>query len=79
VPNTSNVTRYSIDFRTVHLDDVLNRLGAPNIDSACTGTTMGDYLKGTDFSHLPAEAIAPYLDGTEIEYASPAVVVGKAT
>lgn len=79
VPNTSPVTRYSIDFRTVHLDDVLNRLGAPNIDSACTGTTMGDYLKGTDFSHLPAETIALYLDGTEIEYASPAAVTAKAT
>jgi len=67
-PNTSGVTRYSVDFRTVHLDDVLNRIGAPNIDSACTGTTMGDYLKGTDFSHLPPEAMALYLDGTESKY-----------
>jgi len=68
VPNRSSVTRYSIDFRTVHLDDVVQRCGAPNVDSACTGTTLGDYLRGTDFSHLPAEAIAPYLDGTESEY-----------
>lgn len=68
VPNTSGLTRYSIDFRTVHLDDVWTRTGAPNIDSACTGTTMGDYLKGTDFSQLPAEAIALYQDGTEIVY-----------
>jgi hypothetical protein len=67
-PNTSGVTRYSIDFRTVHLDDVLNRIGAPNADSACTGTTMGDYLKGTDFSHLPKAAMALYLDGTESQY-----------
>src|ERR1700761_1195787 len=52
VPNTSPLVRYSIDFRTVHLDDVWNRLGAPNIDSACTGTTMGDYLRGTDLSHI---------------------------
>ena len=73
-PNTSGVTRYSVDFRTVHLDDVLNRIGAPNIDSACTGTTMGDYLKGTDFSHLPPEAMALYLDGTESKYAlSPSI------
>ena len=69
VPNTSNVTRYSIDFRTVHLDDVLKRKGAPNVDSACTGTTMGDYLRGTDLSHLPEDAISLYLDGTEIQYA----------
>ena len=65
VPNTSEFTRYSIDFRTVHLDDVWARTGAPNIDSACTGTTMGDYLRGTDFSHLPPDAIALYQDGTE--------------
>ncbi len=62
VPNTSNVTRYSIDFRTVHLDDVLGSKGAKNIDSACTGTTMGDYLRGTDFEHLPEEVIARYRD-----------------
>ena len=33
VPNTSGVTRFSIDFRTVHLDDVVGRKGAPNVDS----------------------------------------------
>jgi hypothetical protein len=69
VPNTAGLTRYSIDFRTVHLDDVWTRTGAPNIDSACTGTSMGDFLKGTDFSHLPPEALALYHDGTEIQYA----------
>jgi hypothetical protein len=74
VPNTSNVTRYSADFRTVHLDDVFGRVGARNVDSACTGTTMGDYLRATDFSHLPQEAMAPYLDGTESKYAlSPSI------
>jgi hypothetical protein len=60
VPNTSGRTRYSIDFRTVHLDDVMGDAGAPNVDSACTGTTMGDYLRGTDLAHLPAELIARY-------------------
>ena len=68
VPNTSGVTRYSIDFRTVHLDDVWNKCGAPNVDSAATGTTMRDYLRATDFSHLPEEAIALYFDGTEAEF-----------
>jgi hypothetical protein len=71
VPNTSGITRYSIDFRTVHLDDVLGRRGAPNVDSACTGTTMGDYMRATDLSHLPEEAMALYLDGTESEFAVP--------
>jgi hypothetical protein len=64
VPNTSPHIRYSIDFRTVHLDDVLNRRGAHNIDSACTGTTMHDYLRGSDLSHLPADALAMYEDAT---------------
>lgn len=72
VPNTSASTRYSIDFRTVHLDDVWSRTGAPNIDSACTGTSMGDFLKGTDFSRLPPEALALYQDGTECRYGSAA-------
>lgn len=67
VPNTSPHIRYSIDFRTVHLDDVLNRVGAANIDSACTGTTMYDYLRGTDLSHLPAEALAMYDDGALVQ------------
>lgn len=70
VPNTSDLTRYSIDFRTVHLDDVWNRVGAANIDSACTGTSMGDFLKGSDFSRLPAEALALYQDGSEVQYGS---------
>jgi hypothetical protein len=60
VPNTSGYTRFSIDFRTVHLDDVLARRGAPNIDSDSTGTCMGDYLRGTDLQHIPAEVIARY-------------------
>jgi len=63
VPNSSPHIRYSIDFRTVHLDDVLNRVGAPNVDSESTGTTIHDYLRGTDFCHLPAEATALYDDG----------------
>jgi hypothetical protein len=62
VPNTSDEARYSIDFRTVHLDDIWAETGAPNIDSACTGTTMRDYLRAKDFAHIPEEAIALYDD-----------------
>jgi hypothetical protein len=60
VPNTSPVTRYSIDFRTVHVDDLVGQAGANNVDSACTGTTIGDYLRGTDLAHLPDEALVLY-------------------
>lgn len=60
VPNTSGYTRFSIDFRTVNLDDVANQVGAPNLDSECTGTTMRDYLSCEDLSHIPDELIAKY-------------------
>jgi len=60
VPNTSGKTRFSIDFRLVNLDDVTNRRGAPNVDSSCTGTTLRDYLRGTDLAHLPEDLITPY-------------------
>jgi len=58
VPNTSDLVRYSIDFRTVHLDDVRASSGAANVDSACTGTSMSDFLRGTDLSHISEEAVA---------------------
>ena len=53
VPNTSGIARYSIDFRTVHRDDATARRGAANIDSACSGTTMQDYIRVRDLAHLP--------------------------
>jgi hypothetical protein len=62
VPNTSNYTRFSIDFRTVHLGDVTAKRGAPNIDSACTGTTLRDYLRVTDLSRIPEEICLLYDD-----------------
>ena len=60
VPNTTDYTRFSIDFRTVHLGDVRERRGAHNVDSACTGTTMGDYLRISDLAHLPSDLIESY-------------------
>ncbi len=63
MPNTTGRTRFSIDFRTVHLDDVEAFRGAPNVDSACTGTTMADYLRASDLEHLPDEVVAAYDPG----------------
>jgi phytanoyl-CoA dioxygenase PhyH len=65
VPNTSGKTRFSIDFRVVHEDDVKAKRGAPRVDEECTGTTMRDYLRGTDLTHLPDQLVALYDDGTE--------------
>lgn len=61
VPNTTEMTRISLDFRTIHLGDASSNKGAPNYDSHCTGTTMGDYLRGSDLAHVPDELIAKYL------------------
>jgi len=69
VPNTSGKTRISIDFRTVHLDELEIGGGAPNVDSACSGTTIGDYLRGSDLEHVPNSLQRTYLDpdSSEIE------------
>lgn len=63
VPNTSGRTRFSIDFRTVHVDDAGADIGAQNIDSLSTGTTMDDYLRGTDLTRLPESLFARYALG----------------
>jgi hypothetical protein len=67
VENTTGRTRFSIDFRTVNLDDVLARHGAPNLDSASTGTTMRDYLQAGDLSRIPEDIVAAYDDETSRE------------
>jgi hypothetical protein len=55
VPNTSGVTRFSIDFRTVCLRDAIENRGAPNIDSGCTGTSLRDFVRASDFAAMPEE------------------------
>jgi hypothetical protein len=60
VPNTSGVARYSIDFRTVNITDVKAGRGAPNIDSAPTGTSLRDFVRGRDLAPMPDEVIALY-------------------
>jgi hypothetical protein len=66
VPNTTGHTRFSIDFRTVHLDDVMGKKGAPNLDSACTGTALRDFLRVSDLSRLPEASVLPYEGAAEI-------------
>ncbi len=64
VPNTSGRTRFSIDFRSVHLADAAQRRGARWTDEQCTGTTMRDYLRGSDLSRLPEQVVSLYDDGS---------------
>jgi hypothetical protein len=60
VPNTSGRTRFSIDFRTVHLCDLRERKAATNIDSKPIGTSLRDFLRGTDLTRIPDDVVAMY-------------------
>jgi hypothetical protein len=60
VPNTTTRTRFSIDFRTVNLDDLIEGVGASNVDAACTGTTLRDFVRASDLAPLPEDIIEAY-------------------
>ena len=60
VPNSSGKTRFSIDFRVVNRRDVETYAGAANVDSECTGTNLGDFLRAADLQRLPDELIQDY-------------------
>jgi hypothetical protein len=49
-PNISGETRFSIDFRTINMSDITNKKGSPVIDSLARGTTLGDFLRASDFA-----------------------------
>ena len=63
IPNETQRTRFSIDFRTVDIEDVASFTGAPNIDSQCTGTTLRDYLRSDTNEHIAEEVVGPYEAG----------------
>jgi hypothetical protein len=56
-PNISGETRFSIDFRTINKSDIQNKRGGPVIDSLSRGTTLGDFLRASDFTRLEFEAL----------------------
>lgn len=64
IPNATGKTRFSIDFRTVHIDDVIAKRGAPNPDAACTGTALRDFLRGSDLVRIPEEVASMYDAGS---------------
>ncbi|MER6434695.1 hypothetical protein ABT272_45465 [Streptomyces sp900105245] len=51
-PNTSRKTRFSIDFRTVNVQDVISGASADNVDTAARGSTLGDFSRLSDGSKL---------------------------
>jgi hypothetical protein len=64
VANTSGHARYSIDFRTVNIDDAVAMSGAPNVDSAPVGTSLRDFVRGTDGSPMAEETVRLYDQAT---------------
>ncbi|HSS49012.1 MAG TPA: hypothetical protein VLX28_08695 [Thermoanaerobaculia bacterium] len=60
VPNTSGRSRFSIDFRTAHLDELAFQGGAPSLDRHCTGTTLFELRRASDLSPVPEEIIRLY-------------------
>ena len=67
IPNDSGRTRFSIDFRTVHRQDIETHAGATLIDNGSTGTTLRDFLCATSYEGLPEALIDQYEVGGKRE------------
>jgi hypothetical protein len=65
VPNHSGRTRFSIDFRTVHIGDIESGRCAKNVDAHCTGSSIRDFIRASDFAPLPSHIVEHFVDGTE--------------
>ena len=53
IPNTSGLSRYSIDYRVVSTADIEAGRGAPAPDVACTGTAIRDFRRLSDDAEIP--------------------------
>lgn len=60
IPNRTDATRYSIDFRTLNIGDVRAGRGAPRTDVRCTGTALRDFRRLTDGAEMAESDVAPY-------------------
>ncbi len=65
IANTTGVARYSLDFRTVNAHDVIEHRGAPNVDSRPTGTSLRDFLRGSDQAPFDEGIVASYDVGVD--------------
>ncbi len=65
LPNATGRTRFSIDFRVVDVEDIERGIGAPNIDAHCTGSSIRDFMRASDFAPMPDAIVRRFEDGTE--------------
>jgi hypothetical protein len=56
-PNTSGRARFSVDFRTVDVPDLLAGRGAPLADVSCSGTAIRDFINVADESNFDEQTI----------------------
>lgn len=61
VPNTSGLTRYSLDLRTVHYDDIVAGHGAPNVDSQSANALLSAFMRAEDFTFFPDQSVEALL------------------
>ena len=57
IPNSSGLARYSVDFRTVDVRDLMAGQGAPLVDAHCTGTAIRDFISIKDESNFDEDLV----------------------
>ena len=57
IPNTSGVSRYSVDFRIIDRRDVLSGRGAPMVDVECSGTMLREFASVVTDERLPESLV----------------------
>ena len=57
IPNTSGQARFSVDFRTVDVRDLMAGRAAPLVDAHCTGTAIRDFISVADESSFDEETV----------------------
>jgi hypothetical protein len=57
IPNTSGRARFSVDFRTVDVADLMAGRGAPVVDVHCTGTAIRDFINVADESSFNEQTV----------------------
>jgi hypothetical protein len=57
IPNTSGRARFSVDFRTVYVPDLMAGRGADLVDAHCTGTAIRDFINVADESRFDEQTV----------------------
>lgn len=57
IPNTSGRARFSVDFRTVDVRDLMAGRGASLVDVHCTGTAIRDFISVADETSFDEETV----------------------